>query len=146
MKRRSILVAVVGVALAAAVVLAVHGFAAGSGTVCPRATDPNWNPYDGTQAQAVACGLTVYPLTDTTVLPDGGTLYVYQGPGGKRMTQTIPPKGLDLLNASAAELATYGLPPEPPVTKPIPRAHWLTEVGSIKSWVTPPPFLYSVPG
>jgi hypothetical protein len=145
-RRRSTLVAVIGLVLAAAVIVSVHALGAGSETVCPRTADPNWNPYDGTIAQAEACGLTVYPLTSTKVMPDGGTLYVYQGPKGAPITQTVPPKGLNLLTASATELAVYGLPAEPPVTNPIARAHWIREVGSMKSWVSPPPFLYSTPG
>jgi hypothetical protein len=146
MRRWSILVAVIGLALAAAVIVSVHAFGAGSETVCPRAANPNWNPYDGTVAQAEACGLTVSPLTSTKVMPDGGTVYVYQGPEGAPIVQTVPPKGLNLLTASAAELALYGLTPEPLATNPIARAHWIREVGSIKSSVSPPPFLYSTSG
>jgi hypothetical protein len=146
MRRRWTLVGVTGLALAAAAILAAHGLEADSGPVCPRSTDANWNPYDGTVAQARACGLTVHPLTATTTLPDGGTRYVYQGSGNKPITLNAPPQGFDPLSASAAELPLYGLPPEPPVTNPIARAHWLIEVKSIKTWVPPNSFLYTAAG
>lgn len=146
MRRRSTVVGVTGLALAAAAILAAHALGAGSGPVCPRSTDANWNPYDGTVAQARACGLTVYPLTATTVLPDRGTRYVYQGPGHTTITRKAPPPGFNPLSASAAELALYSLPPEPPVTNPIARTHWLTEVKSIKTWVPPTFFLYTSAG
>jgi hypothetical protein len=114
--------------------------------VCPRSTDPNWDPYDGTAAQATACGLTVYPLIKTITLPDGGTSYVYQDPSGTTSTENVPPKGFNALDASPSERALYGIPPEPPAGNSVAHAHWLMEVGSIKSFVQPPPFLYSVPG
>jgi hypothetical protein len=125
MSRRSTVIALTGLVLAAAIVLAVHGLLPGVGTVCPRSTDANWNPYDGTAAQAKACGLTVYPLTTTTALADGGARYVYQGPGNNPITENVPPAGFNPLKASATELALYGLSPEPPATNPIARAHWL---------------------
>jgi|HubBroStandDraft_6_1064221.scaffolds.fasta_scaffold00015_38 hypothetical protein len=146
MRLRATLVGITGLALAGAAILAAHGLGVGSGPVCPRSTGANWNPYDGTAAEAQACDLTVYPLTGTTMLPDGGTRYVYQGPGNKTITETAPPPGFNPLKVSAAELALYGLPPEPPVNNPIARAHWLTEVESIKSWVTPTSFLYTATG
>lgn len=109
-------------------------------------TNANWNPYDGTAAQARACGLTVYPLITTIVLPDGGTRYVYQGPGNNPITENAPPAGFNAVSATAAERALYGIPPEPPVTNPIAHAHWLVEIDSIKSWVPPPSFLYVAAG
>lgn len=114
--------------------------------MCPYSTDPNWNPFDGTAAQATACGLTVYPLIRTTTLPDGGTSYVYQDGSGTTSTENVPPKGFNALDASPSERALYGIPPQPPSSNSIAYAHWLTEVGGIKTFVQPPPFLYSVPG
>lgn len=146
MRRRWILGGASGLLLAAAVGVAVHGIAAGSGVVCPYSTDPNWNPFDGTAAQATACGLTVYPLIRTTTLPDGGTSYVYQDGSGTTSTENVPPKGFNALDASPSERALYGIPPQPPSSNSIAYAHWLTEVGGIKTFVQPPPFLYSVPG
>jgi hypothetical protein len=144
--RRVALVAAVGVAAVVALVLAVRGFSAGPGPACPRTTNPNWNPYDGTAAQARACGLTVYPLTSTTTLPDGGRQYVYQGPDNAPITQDIPPAGFNAVTASAAERALYGLPPEPPASNPIARAHWVREIEGMKSWVPATSFVYSTPG
>jgi hypothetical protein len=146
MSRPWFLVSVCGLLLAAVVIVAVHSIGAGSGVVCPRSTDPNWNPYDGTAAQAKACGLTVYPLISTTKLPDGGTSYVYQESGGTTSTENVPPKGFNALEANPSERALYGIPSEPPSSNSAAYAHWLMEVGGIKSSAQPPPFLYSVPG
>jgi hypothetical protein len=145
-RRRWILGSATGLILAAAVTVTLHGVAAGNGVVCPRSTDPNWNPYDGTAAQATACGLTVYPLIRTTTLADGGTSYVYQEPSGTITTENLPPAGFNALDASPAERALYGIPPEPASSNSEAHAHWLAEVGSMKSFVQPPPFLYSTPG
>jgi hypothetical protein len=144
-RRRWILGSATALILAAAVTIAVHGIAAGSGVVCPGATDPNWNPYDGTAAQATACGLTVDPLIRTTPLPDGGTRYVYQEPSGTTTTEDLPPAGFSALDASPAERALYGIPAEPAASNSIAYAHWFAEVEHMKSFVQPPPFLYSVP-
>jgi hypothetical protein len=145
-RRRWILGSAAGLLLTAAVIVVVHGIAAGNGVVCPRSTNPNWNPYDGTAAQATACGLTVYPLIRTTALPDGGMSYVYQEASGTTTTENIPPKGFNALDATPSERALYGIPAEPPAGNSVAHAHWLMEVGGIKSFVQPPPFLYSVPG
>jgi hypothetical protein len=145
-RRRWILGSATGLLLTAAVIVAVHSVAAGSGVVCPRSTDPNWNPYDGTAAQATACGLTVYPLIRTTPLPDGGTRYVYQEPSDTTTTENVPPAGFNALDATPAERVLYGIPSEPAASNSVAHAHWLAEVGSMKHWVRAPPFLYSVPG
>jgi hypothetical protein len=144
-RRNWILGSATGLFLVAALVVALQIIGTGSRVICPESTDPNWNPYSGTAAQATACGLTVYPLIGTTKLPDGGTRYVYQESGGNTTTENVPPKGFNVLDASPAERALYGIPSEPPVTNATAYAHWLLEVAGIKHFVQPPPFLYSVP-
>jgi hypothetical protein len=146
--RRWILGSAGGLLLVALVVGAIYTIGVGTVVVCPRSTNPNWDPYDGTVAQARACGLTVYPLVSTTKLPDGGSRFTYQGPNGTTSTEDIPPAGFNALDASPSERALYDIPPEPPASNTIAHAHWLTEVESIKStsFLSPTPFLYSVPG
>jgi hypothetical protein len=146
--RRWILGSAGGLLLVALVVVAIYKIGVGTVVVCPESANPNWDPYDGTAAQATACGLTVYPLVSTTRLPDGGSRFTYQGPNGTTTDEDIPPAGFNALDASPAERALYGIPPEPPVGNAIAHAHWLTEVQGIKatSFEPPTPFLYSVPG
>lgn len=145
-KRLAAVVAIAGVTLAAVVLLTLRGVGTGVTTACPAATDANWNPYDGTAAQATACGLIVYPLTAVTTLPDGGHRYTYQEPGNVATYRDIPPLGFNALTASAAERALYGLPPKPPTSNSIALAHWVSEMSGIKTWVPPTSFEYSVPG
>lgn len=145
MRRHWILGSAAGLALVVALVVALQIVGTGNPVICPELTNPNWNPYSGTAAQATACGLTVYPLIGTTKLPDGGTRYVYQESGGNTTTENVPPKGFNALDASPSERALYGIPSEPPLTDATAYAHWLEEVAGMKHFVQPPPFLYSVP-
>jgi hypothetical protein len=60
----------------------------------------------------IACGDTLYPITSTSTLSDGGTAYSYVLPTGT-MTITVPPPSFSPSTASSSELALYGIEPFP---------------------------------
>jgi hypothetical protein len=66
-------------------------------------------------------------------LGDGGAVYVYQL-GSHQLTFPIPPAGFNPFRATVAELAQYGLPPQPTNLKA--RAQWtrlLAALGHVKA-------------
>jgi hypothetical protein len=90
-----------------------------------------------------ACGVKSFPLRAVTGLPDGGKEYSYLL-DGVPVTQRLPPPGFDARTASAAELARYGIPPEPPASAGAARAKWQSMASNIH-FVTPPREMFQVP-
>ena len=90
-----------------------------------------------------ACGVVSYPIQSVVRLWDGGTRTTYTTPGGSTSV-LVPPKGFDAATASAAELALYGIPPEPPSSSPA-HAMWLQMVNNMH-WTPAPKYLQAIPG
>lgn len=90
-----------------------------------------------------ACGVVSYPIESVVRLWDGGTKTTYATPGGSTSV-LVPPKGFDAATASAAELALYGIPPEPPSSSPA-HAMWLQMVNNMH-WTAAPKYLQAIPG
>ncbi len=90
-----------------------------------------------------ACGITYYPIESVVRLWDGGTKTTYATPGVSTSV-LVPPKGFDAAKASAAELALYGIPPEPPLSSPA-RAMWLQMVNNMH-WAPAPKYLRGIRG
>lgn len=90
-----------------------------------------------------ACGVVFYPIESVVRLWDGGTKTTYATPGGPTSV-LVPPKGFDAATAPAAELALYGIPPEPPSSSPA-RAMWLQMVNHVH-WTPAPKYLQAIPG
>src|SRR5437016_1831107 len=76
---------------------------------CPSSLDL----YTASPRLLAACGVKSFPLREVRTLPDGGKEYSYLL-DGVPVTQRLPPPSFDARTASAAELARYGIPPEPP--------------------------------
>ncbi|MGA9775215.1 MAG: hypothetical protein WBU92_04770 [Candidatus Dormiibacterota bacterium] len=85
-----------------------------------------------------------YPITSVVRLWDGGTKAIYATPGGPTGV-LVPPGGFDAATASAAELALYGIPPEPPAADPTFRALWMKMVHNLH-WTPAPKYLQAIPG
>ncbi len=90
-----------------------------------------------------ACGVVSYPIKSVVLLWDGGTKTTYSTPGGSTAV-LVPPKGFDAATASAAELALYGIPPEPPLSSPA-YSMWLRMVNNVH-WTPAPKYLQAIPG
>jgi len=82
------------------------------------------------------------PTPSTRLLPqaikhlsDGGNLYIYQV-GAHQLEFPVPPAGFNSLRASTAELAQYGLPPQP--SNPQARAEWNRLAGALSGHVRAP--------
>ena len=90
-----------------------------------------------------ACGVVSYPIKSLVRLWDGGTKTTYATPGGSTGV-LVPPKGFDAATASAAELALYGIPPEPPSSSPA-YAMWFRMVNNLH-WTPAPKYLQAIPG
>ena len=90
-----------------------------------------------------ACGVVSYPIKSVVRLWDGGTKTTYATPGGSTSV-LVPPKGFDAATAPAAELALYGIPPEPPSSSPA-YAMWLQMVNNLH-WTPAPKYLQAIPG
>jgi hypothetical protein len=98
------------------------------------------SPYDYTQQAASTC-YTTDPLIGVTALPDGGASYNYLQ-NGRVVSEPVPPAGFDILTASAAALARYGLPARP-VSEPE-LSEWQSDYRNAR-FATPPRFLAEVP-
>lgn len=144
MRLQRALVALAGPMLALAGAVPALAAPSPASTACPALTNPQWNAYDGSPAQATACGLTTYPLSSETTLPDGGTQWSYATPGNP-IIANYPPTGFDPVTATPAEQSLYGIPAEPPATDPAAQAQWLSALDHIKSWVKPSSFLVANP-
>lgn len=90
-----------------------------SATAMPRpGCPPGSDPYHSSPAVLKACGNRLLPRRSQQQLPDGGTQYNYETAPGQLVSLTVPPSFFDSANASPAELARYGVPPEPPAVSP----------------------------
>ncbi|MGH2868431.1 MAG: hypothetical protein ACRDNK_12805 [Solirubrobacteraceae bacterium] len=80
-------------------------------------------------------------------LPDGGVKITYAtAPTSEGQVGVLsPPQSFDPLTASPAELALYGVPPEPPATNPDSLKNWLQMVHNMH-WIQAPPALHDAPG
>lgn len=116
------------------------GVTALAGGVCPQGV----NPYSASTATLNACGISSYARASVVRLPDGGTQVNY-ATRNVPMSELIPPPGFDAATASSAQLALYGIPPEPAVTSPTARALWLRMVSNVH-WMPPPSVLHNIPG
>ena len=86
----------------------------------------------------------ISPLRAIKPLPGGGREYVYEEPSGAPFTMAVPPASFDAARASASELATYGIPPEPPASSPE-YAIWKETISQGIRFATPPPFIAEAP-
>jgi alpha-tubulin suppressor-like RCC1 family protein len=105
---------------------------------------PAGSPYKATRAALEACGEHISPLRSVTPLPGGGKEYTYEEPSGVPFSMAVPPVSFDAGHASAGELATYGIPPEPPASSPQYRL-WKEMISEGVKFVTPPPFIAEAP-
>jgi hypothetical protein len=116
---------VIGAAGSAALLAPLLGTPAAHATVPDpgRATRPapSTKVTCAPKAAAATPGPTSPLPTTVEHLGDGGTVYRYQL-GSHLLSFPVPPAGFNPLNASAAELAQYGLPLQP--ANPKARAQW----------------------
>lgn len=114
-----------GVVIALLLAFPAAAFAAsGAATVtCPLQSDPSWNMYTADAATLAACDLVAYPVASVTQLPGGGTETTYATPGAPQ-SEITPPASFDPGTASAAQLAEYGIPPEPAASDATGQAQW----------------------
>ena len=101
--------------------------------------DQSYDPYKASQATLQACGNQQLPATITRNA-DGSTLYEYTMPGGGTIKSLLPPPDFNAATASAADLAKYGIPAEPPVTDAVAHEWWQKMVDNLH-FVTPPAVL-----
>jgi alpha-tubulin suppressor-like RCC1 family protein len=107
---------------------------------CPVSSDP----YTAPSAVLHACGTHILPQQSRTSMPYGGTRYTYQEPSGDTISLTAPPASFDAGTASPSELATFGIPPEPPAGSPE-YADWKAMISKGIHFVAPPAALSAVP-
>ena len=105
----------------------------------------SYNVYQVSASFLAACGVSTYPLEQVTRLPDGGTSYHYII-NGAPVTSNIPPKDFRVATASASELALYGIPQQPPTTRPTARLAWQQRFENAQlHFLSPPSQLHEVP-
>lgn len=92
-------------------------------------------------SQLTTCGIGVFDRQSLTTRPDGSTEYDYNVQG-VAMKYVLPPSGFDPATASPAQLAEYGVPPEP--ADPTLRQEWNAMIHHL-TFVTPPAYLVSLP-
>jgi len=119
-----------------------------TGSLTARATPgivvcASFNPYTASSAALRSCGEVRYPRLGTLHLADGGVASIYNY-DGLRIEMNVPPLGLDLAKATAAERTLYGLPPEPPARDAASHDQWQATIRSLH-FVSSPPALYSDP-
>ncbi len=123
--RRSVLYGIVLGTLLALPGFAISSYAtsASAAVACPLQTSSSWNMYTADTATLSACDLVSYPVASVTTLPGGGTQTTYATPDGPT-SEITPPANFDPATASPAQLAEYGIPPEPPASNATALANW----------------------
>jgi hypothetical protein len=131
--------AVIGLALVGTTPIA-------SASATPTSSSCNSNPYTQSPMALTACGDQVSLLDSVTTLPDGGSSYNYQIPGGNDVTLSFltPPKDFDPGTASTSELSLYGFSPRPSGMDVTALTSWTADADK-RSYVTPPSFVASDP-
>lgn len=125
--------------LAAIFVPIISSGASTAGSTCQQPIDP----YSLSSSAVAECGFTVSPLESATTTANGSTTYVY-GAEGAVETFVVPPQSFDASTATAAQLAEYNIPAQPPSTQPSKLALWNEMVNNLH-FATPPTRLISVP-
>ncbi len=105
---------------------------------------PSGSPYASSANTLKNCGMHISPLRAIKPLPGGGKEYTYEEPTGAPFSMNVPPTSFDARRASASELATYGIPPEPPFSSPE-HAIWEEMISQGIKFATPPPFIAEAP-
>lgn len=136
--RRTLLRFVTSVVVLALPLVSITTGNAQSGTT---ACDDSVDPYTQSSAALQACGITLVPRKQVIGLPDGGTEYDYIV-AGHLLAYRIPPATLSLAQASANQLAYYGLPPRP--TDPARLQDWTVMMSKVHL-VIPPVALARMP-
>ena len=131
------LVVIIAIAVIGVVLLVSSGTALA--TRCPAGS-----PYASSATTLEACGMHISPLRGIKPLPGGGKEYTYEEPSGAPFSMNVPPASFDARSASASELATYGIPPEPPASSPE-HAIWKEMISQGIKFATPPPFIAEAP-
>jgi hypothetical protein len=97
---------------------------------CPQAQTAGWRPYGASPEVQSACGFSIYQVSSIASLPSGGSVWKYDLPGGGQAAAVEPPAGFDPLTANSAQLAEYGIPPEPPASNAVSQANWIAAFGN----------------
>ena len=125
-------------------IVAVGALFALGGASALAARCPTGSPYTSSVHTLEACGMHISPLRAIKPLPGGGKEYTYEEPSGVPFSMNVPPASFDARRASASELATYGIPPEPPASSPE-HAIWEEMISQGIKFATPPPFIAEAP-
>jgi hypothetical protein len=133
-------------AVTVAVISIAVTFASGAVTATavtskPTTCSTSFDVYQVPVTQLQSCGITTYPLLSVESRVDGGHQYEFQV-GSSVVTYLVPPSSFDPNTASENELATYGIPARPTDASLL--ADWNTRFANVR-YVTPPPFLATVP-
>lgn len=91
-------------------------------------TTAGFNEDTATAGQLSTCGILKVPLSSTTSLPGGGTLYTFDVAAGLVVSLPATPPGFNGLTATPAEQAAYGIPPAPPSSEAAAYSAWETRV------------------
>jgi alpha-tubulin suppressor-like RCC1 family protein len=105
---------------------------------------PSGSPYTASANTLETCGMHISPLRAIKPLPGGGKEYTYEEPTGAPFSMNVPPASFDARSASSSELATYGIPPEPPASSPE-HTIWKEMISQGIRFATPPPFIAEAP-
>jgi alpha-tubulin suppressor-like RCC1 family protein len=130
--------------LAVIIAIAAIGVLLASSGTALAARCPAGSPYASSAKTLEACGMRISPLRGINPLPGGGREYMYEEPSGASFSMTVPPASFDARSASASELATYGIPPEPPASSPE-HTIWKEMISQGIKFATPPPFIAEAP-